>query len=213
MTQFNVLPTDERFLSLTEDQLAFIISSMEIDIEQQQPDRRNDWEDDEFDMDTPLPKFSEEDMAIIAPQLEELMTPAIKENIEEAKRQAQKLKDEGKSVEFGGTQGNMPQGGMDREEADKIVEKRIEKAHEIAGTTSTKKPHFKTMEGALSREEADKIVAERLRMATELAQNLKDGTPLSEETANNYIIKDDKKATTGKKLNFVEDDDNVVGTL
>lgn len=213
MTQFNVLPTDERFLNLTEDQLAFIISSMEIDLAQQNPDKPSSWEDDGFDMDTPLPKFSEEEMKLITPQLEELMTPAIKKNIEEAKRQAKELAEEGKEVEFGGTRGNTPQGGMDRDEADKIVAERIEKARELAGTDDKpKKPHFKPMEGVMSREEADKIVADRLRMGLELAKHMETGAPLSEETARNYIIKDDKKPTPKGKFQFADDDDPV-GTL
>lgn len=75
MSKFNVLPTDERFLNLTNPQISFLLESMEIDAILASGKNLGDYvEDDSFDYEGEMELPSEEEQEDVWKQIQ-AMTP------------------------------------------------------------------------------------------------------------------------------------------
>ncbi len=75
MSKFNVLPTDERFLNLTNPQISFLLESMEIDAVLASGKNLGDYvEDDSFDYEGEMELPSEEEQEDVWKQIQ-AMTP------------------------------------------------------------------------------------------------------------------------------------------
>lgn len=75
MSKFNVLPTDERFLNLTNPQISFLLESMEIDAILASGKNLGDYvEDDSFDYEGEMELPSEEEQEDVWQQIQ-AMTP------------------------------------------------------------------------------------------------------------------------------------------
>lgn len=83
MSKFNVLPTDERFLSLTNPQISFLLESMEIDTILASGKNLGDYvEDDSFDYEGEMELPSEEEQEDVWKQIQSMTPDRLRSDID-----------------------------------------------------------------------------------------------------------------------------------
>ena len=83
MSKFNVLPTDERFLNLTNPQISFLLESMEIDAILASGKNLGDYvEDDSFDYEGEMELPSEEEQEDVWKQIQEMTPDRLRSDID-----------------------------------------------------------------------------------------------------------------------------------
>ena len=83
MSKFNVLPTDERFLNLTNPQISFLLESMEIDMALASGKGLNDsYEDDSFDYEGDMDMPSEEEQEAVWEQIKSMTPERLRSDID-----------------------------------------------------------------------------------------------------------------------------------
>lgn len=83
MSKFNVLPTDERFLNLTNPQISFLLESMEIDAILASGKNLGDYvEDDSFDYEGEMELPSEEEQNDVWEQIQSMTPDRLRSDID-----------------------------------------------------------------------------------------------------------------------------------
>lgn len=83
MSKFNVLPTDERFLNLTNPQISFLLESMEIDAILASGKNLGDYvEDDSFDYEGEMELPSEEEQEDVWKQIQSMTPDRLRSDID-----------------------------------------------------------------------------------------------------------------------------------
>lgn len=83
MSKFNVLPTDERFLNLTNLQISFLLESMEIDTILASGKNLGDYvEDDSFDYEGEMELPSEEEQEDVWKQIQSMTPDRLRSDID-----------------------------------------------------------------------------------------------------------------------------------
>lgn len=83
MSKFNVLPTDERFLNLTNPQISFLLESMEIDAVLASGKNLGDYiEDDSFDYEGEMELPSEEEQNDVWEQIQSMTPDRLRSDID-----------------------------------------------------------------------------------------------------------------------------------
>lgn len=83
MSKFNVLPTDERFLNLTNPQISFLLESMEIDTILASGKNLGDYvEDDSFDYEGEMELPSEEEQEDVWKQIQSMTPDRLRSDID-----------------------------------------------------------------------------------------------------------------------------------
>ena len=84
MSKFNVLPTDERFLNLTNPQISFLLESMEIDAVLASGKNLGDYvEDDSFDYEGEMELPSEEEQKDVWEQIQSMTPDRLRSDIDD----------------------------------------------------------------------------------------------------------------------------------
>ena len=84
MSKFNVLPTDERFLNLTNPQISFLLESMEIDAVIASGKNLGDYvEDDSFDYEGEMELPSEEEQNDVWEQIQSMTPDRLRSDIDD----------------------------------------------------------------------------------------------------------------------------------
>ena len=84
MSKFNVLPTDERFLNLTNPQISFLLESMEIDAVLASGKNLGDYvEDDSFDYEGEMEPPSEEEQNDVWEQIQSMTPDRLRSDIDD----------------------------------------------------------------------------------------------------------------------------------
>lgn len=84
MSKFNVLPTDERFLNLTNPQISFLLESMEIDAVLASGKNLGDYvEDDSFDYEGEMELPSEEEQNDVWEQIQSMTPDRLRSDIDD----------------------------------------------------------------------------------------------------------------------------------
>lgn len=84
MSKFNVLPTDERFLNLTNPQISFLLESMEIDAVLASGKNIGDYvEDDSFDYEGEMELPSEEEQKDVWEQIQSMTPDRLRSDIDD----------------------------------------------------------------------------------------------------------------------------------
>lgn len=84
MSKFNVLPTDERFLNLTNPQISFLLESMEIDAVLASGKNLGDYvEDDSFDYEGDMELPSEEEQNDVWEQIQSMTPDRLRSDIDD----------------------------------------------------------------------------------------------------------------------------------
>lgn len=84
MSKFNVLPTDERFLNLTNTQISFLLESMEIDAVLASGKNLGDYvEDDSFDYEGEMELPSEEEQNDVWEQIQSMTPDRLRSDIDD----------------------------------------------------------------------------------------------------------------------------------
>lgn len=84
MSKFNVLPTDERFLNLTNPQISFLLESMEIDAVIASGKNIGDYvEDDSFDYEGEMELPSEEEQNDVWEQIQSMTPDRLRSDIDD----------------------------------------------------------------------------------------------------------------------------------
>ena len=84
MSKFNVLPTDERFLNLTNPQISFLLESMEIDAVIASGKNLGDYvEDDSFDYEGDMELPSEEEQNDVWEQIQSMTPDRLRSDIDD----------------------------------------------------------------------------------------------------------------------------------
>lgn len=84
MSKFNVLPTDERFLNLTNPQISFLLESMEIDAVLASGKNLGDYvEDESFDYEGEMELPSEEEQNDVWEQIQSMTPDRLRSDIDD----------------------------------------------------------------------------------------------------------------------------------
>lgn len=95
MSKFNVLPTDERFLKLTTNQIMFILDSMEVDsLIASGKDVSNFVEDETFNYDGDMEMPSDEEQADVWEQLQSMRPDNLKTSLKDKMEKLQSDEEE-----------------------------------------------------------------------------------------------------------------------